>query len=68
VSSPEKRVLLNETHRLSGKISKAVDGEDARTALYALLAIAVHCAHELSLSDEEARRLFEAVLHAGKPS
>jgi len=59
----DKRKLFDDANRINTKISAAIDGEDAYTTMYALIALAAHCTKEAGVAPEDAvallRRSFE---------
>jgi hypothetical protein len=63
-----KREFLVEANRINAKLSATIDGEKSYPTLYALLALAVHCANESNVPNDEALSIFRKLLEIRKPS
>jgi hypothetical protein len=62
-----KQELLIEARRINSKLSAVIDGEQSVPALYALLALAVHCAAQSNVSRDDALAIFSDMF-ASAPS
>jgi hypothetical protein len=63
----QKQEFLVEAWRINAKLAAVIDGEGSYPTLYALLALAVHCADKSNASSEEAVHLFQKMLENRKP-